>query len=119
MARKKPQQAEILAEDGKPIAASQDRDPELHALWLETVEAQDATKQAKEAEAKVKEAAGAALRARGIDHYKVDGADLWIEPGAAKVKAKRADGRPKGKIRKVTGGGPSEWGPDDDENEEA
>lgn len=102
--RAKPEQTEINAPDGKSIAAGPDRDDELHALWLSLCNALDETKAAREDEARIKVLAADALHARGIDHYKADGADLWIEPGSEKVKAKRPDGRPKGRVKKVVAG---------------
>jgi uncharacterized protein YggE len=82
---------------------SPDRDPELHALWLELVDLQEASAAAKAAEAKKREEAGAALKARGLTEYSVDGAALWIEPHD-KVKAKKPGARKRGKIKKVKKG---------------
>lgn len=115
-----PKQESLTDPDsGVAIDAEPDRDPELHALWVELVDAQDALKAAQETVATVKAGAAKALHARGIDHYKVGPADLWIEPGSEKVKAKRAGGRPRGKVTKVTKtSGPTTWGPDDDDEDD-
>lgn len=89
-----PKQEEI------PGTESPDRDPELHALWLEIVALEEDTRTARAAEKAKREAAGMALHKRGLTEYFVDGAELWIEPKET-VKAKKKGGRPKGKVRKV------------------
>lgn len=79
-------------------------DEELHALWLEKCDLQDAAASAREALKKKDEEARGALRRKGLDHYKVGEADLWAEPQPHRIKAKKAGARPKGKIKKVTAG---------------
>lgn len=91
----KPKQEEI------PGTESPNRDPELHALWLELVALEEEAAEARGAVKAKREEAGNALHKRGLTEYFVDGAELWIEPKET-VKAKKKGGRPKGKIRKVT-----------------
>lgn len=82
-----------------PGTESPDRDAELHALWLELVDLEEEAAGARAAVKAKREQAGAALHARGLSEYFVDGAELWIEPKEL-VKAKKKGGRPKGKIKK-------------------
>lgn len=98
MVRKRIEQAEI------PGTESPARIPELHALWLEIVALQEDVGAAREALKAKQDEARTALRKRGLDHYKIDGADLWAEPQPDRIKAKKPGGRKKGKIVKVTGG---------------
>lgn len=91
------EQAEI------PGTESPDRDPELHALWLELVALEEEAATAR-GDVKNKQAeASAALKKRGLTEYFVDGAQLWIEPHE-KIKTRKKGGRAKGKIKKVTAG---------------
>lgn len=111
-----PKQEELAdPDDGKPIAAGPDRDPELHALGLELIELEGRKKDAIGAEKAKREEAGAALRSRGLREYDVDGVAIWIE-GKETVKVKRDGGRPKGKVTKEVAG-PAQWGPDDEDDD--
>lgn len=105
MARVRKEQAEIAdPDDGRPIGASPDRDPELHALGLELIDLEERSKAAKAAEKAKREECGAALRRRGLKEYgPIDDVSLWIE-GQEKVKAKKEGGRPRGKVLKVVEG---------------
>lgn len=105
MARARKEQAEITdPDDGKSIAASPDRDEELHALGLELILAEEESKDAKAAEKTKREECGAALRRRGMKEYgPIDGVSLWIE-GQEKVKAKKEGARPRGRVLKVVSG---------------
>jgi len=86
-----------------PGTESPDRDPELHALWLELVALEEEAAAAR-GDVKNKQAeASAALKKRGLTEYFVDGAQLWIEPHE-KIKTRKKGSRPKGKIKKVTKG---------------
>ncbi len=84
-----------------PGTESPDRDPELHALGLEILDAEAELKAAKNKDAEKRAAAAKALEDRGLTEYEVDGISLWIEPGKEKVKAKREGDRPKGRVEKV------------------
>lgn len=86
-----------------PGTESPDRDPELHALWLEIVALEEEAADARGALKTKKDQAAAALHERGVSEYFVDGAELWIEPKEV-IKSKKKGGRPKGKIVKVTEG---------------
>lgn len=91
------EQAEI------PGTESPDRDPELHALWLELVALEEEAAEARGAVKGKQAEASAALKERGLTEYFVDGAELWIEPHE-KIKTKKKGGRAKGKIEKVVAG---------------
>lgn len=110
MARARKGQAELTdPDDGKPIGASPDRDPELHALGLELIDLEERSKAAKAAEKTKREECGAALRKRGLKEYgPIDDVSLWIE-GQEKVKAKKEGARPRGRVRKVVAGAEEEF----------
>lgn len=93
MARARKEQLEV------PGTESPDRIPELHALGLELLDAEEKARVAKADEKKKREECGAELHRLGLTEYQVDGIELWIE-GKEQVKVKSEEGRPKGKVKK-------------------
>jgi hypothetical protein len=71
---------------------SPDRDDELHAIGMELYDLQQRLKQLKKDEQAKREDAAALLKLRGIDHYHVDGVELWVESGPSKVKVRKDSG---------------------------
>lgn len=77
--RKSKAQAEI------PGTQSPDRIDDLHALGLEIYDLQEQRKKiTKERVLRIR--AAEQLKAHKIDHYHVDGVEVWAEPGPEKVK---------------------------------
>lgn len=102
MARARKEQLEV------PGTESPDRIPELHALGLELLDAEEKLKAAKASEKTKRAECGAALHKHGITEYQVDGIELWIE-GKEQVKVKSEEGRPKGKVKKSPKGKEEEF----------
>lgn len=84
MPRKKtqPGQAEI---DG---TKSGERDEELHALGLELYDVRARRMELTKSEKQTAALIAARLHSMGIDEYKVDGIELWLEPGKESVKVR-------------------------------
>lgn len=63
-----------------------------HALGLELYDLQERRMQLTKDEKAKRDEAAALLKLRGIDHYHVDGVELWVEPGPSKVKVRKDSG---------------------------
>lgn len=87
MARKTKAQLEV------PGTESPDRIEELHALGLEIYDLQEKRKSITKEERQKRQVASATLKDHKIDHYHVDGVEVWAEPGGEKIKVK-LDGNP-------------------------
>lgn len=84
MARKKtqPGQTEI---EGTP---SSERDEELHALGLELYDVRARRMELTKLEKQKASLIAARLHSMGIEEYKVDGIELWLEAGKESVKVR-------------------------------
>lgn len=68
---------------------SPNRDAELHALGVELYDLQSRRMDLTKAEKEKRVQIAAALHARKLAEYHVDGIELWLEPGVEKVKVRR------------------------------
>lgn len=77
-----------MTQDEIPGTESPARDPELHALGMELYDLQTERMELTKREKAKREQIAAALHARKIDSYHVDGVELWLEAGVEKVKVR-------------------------------
>lgn len=69
-----------------PGTASPNRIDDLHALGVEIYDLQEQRKKITKDERVLRIRAAEQLKAHKIDHYHVDGVEVWAEPGPEKVK---------------------------------
>jgi hypothetical protein len=69
-----------------PGTASPNRIDDLHALGVEIYDLQEQRKKITKDERVLRIRAAEQLKAHHIDHYHVDGVEVWAEPGPEKVK---------------------------------